>query len=149
MRGGSHWNEIAAWIDAARAADGKDAGESFGEARTAAEFSRVEIDLSLFLLAEDRAGHHIARRQLGEGMTADHESLAALVDQDRPFAAAGFGDELQRILRRVERSGVELYDLHVGETRAGSKGDRKAVAGGNDGIRRVAVHLAAAASGEH
>jgi hypothetical protein len=44
---------------------------------------------------------------------------------------------------------VELHELHVGEPRAGAPGDRVAVAGGHLRVRGVAVHLAAAAGGEH
>jgi hypothetical protein len=101
------------------------------------------------LLAEDLARDDVARRQLGERVARRHEPLAARVDERRPLAAHRLADERERVLGRVERGGVELHELHVGEPRAGAPGDRVAVAGGHLRVRGVAVHLAAAAGGEH
>ena len=44
---------------------------------------------------------------------------------------------------------MKLHELHVGERDAGAMRDREAVAGRDDGIRRVAIDLAAAAGREH
>ena len=44
---------------------------------------------------------------------------------------------------------MELHELHVGERHAGAMRDGVAVARGDHRVRRVAIHLAAAAGGEH
>ena len=106
--------------------------------------------MPLSLLAEDRARHDVARRELGERdarLTMKRSPLR--VDEHRAFAAHRLGDQRERVLRRVERGRMELHELHVGQRHAGAMRDREAVAGGDDGIRRVAIDLAAAAGREH
>ncbi len=44
---------------------------------------------------------------------------------------------------------MELHELHVRELHAGAVRDREAVAGRDDGVRRVAIDLTAAAGREH
>jgi tetratricopeptide (TPR) repeat protein len=82
-------------------------------------------------------------------MTLRHEPLPAPVEEDRPLAAHRLADERERVLAGVERGGMELHELHVGETRAGAVRDREAVAGGDLRVGRVAVDLPAAARREH
>ncbi|MDZ7635030.1 MAG: hypothetical protein U5L72_11645 [Bacteroidales bacterium] len=44
---------------------------------------------------------------------------------------------------------MELHELHVRQADAGAVGDREAVAGGDDRVRRVAIDLPASASRKH
>ena len=62
--------------------------------------------------------------------------------QRRAFAAHGFGDERHRIAPDRERGRMKLYELHVGEQRAGARRHRDAVARRLNRIRRVAVEPA-------
>ena len=82
-------------IDAARLAEREDAGKALREA--GAELARVEIDRACSLLAEDRARHDVARRELGEAVALDHEALAAELTRIAPsprtaseISASGF-----------------------------------------------------------
>src|SRR4051812_45304760 len=147
MRGGRDRYEIPSWIDSSRLADREDAGKSFGE--SAAELARVEVNPAVSLLAEDRARDDVARRQLREAVALDHEALAGGVEQNRAFAAHGLRDQLQRILGGVEGRRMKLNELHIGEPRARAMSNCETIASGDDRIRRVAVHLTAAAGGEH
>ena len=113
------------------------------------ELARVEVDAAPLLLAVDRARHHVARRELGVAVLLEHEPRALLVDEDRPFAAHRLGDQRERVLRRVERGGMELHELHVGERHAGAVRDGVAVARGDHRVGRVAEDLAAATRREH
>ena len=81
-------------------------------------------------------------------MPADHESIARLVEQNGAFATHRFGDEGEGIFRRVEGGGVELYELHVGQSNAGAMGDGVAVTGGDHGVGGIAVNLPASTCGE-
>src|SRR5690242_18625074 len=146
VRGRGDRNEIAAGIDSARLADGEYARESFDE--SAAELARVEVHLAVSLLAEDGARDDVTRCQLRQSVALDHEALAGGVEENRALAAHGLRDQLQRILRRVERRWMKLNELHVGEPRARAMSNCETVTRGDHRIRRVAVHLAAAASRE-
>ena len=72
-----------------------------------------------------------------------------LVDEPRAAAAQRLGQQRHRVGARVERRRVELDELDVGERRAGAPGEREAVAGGLDRIRRPREDLADAAGRQH
>jgi hypothetical protein len=77
---------LARRIDAARRADGVNAGKALHEA--APHVARVEKDLpGTLLLAKDLARDDIARRELGQPMPTLHEALAARLSSTAPFAA--------------------------------------------------------------
>src|SRR5205814_6754932 len=97
---------------------------------------------------ENLARHNIARRQLREAVSLEHESLAVFVEKDRALTAYGFGDQLQRIFRSVERGWMELHELHVGKLGAGAVGDRVAIPSRNLWIRRITKELSASAGRE-
>src|SRR2546423_4508666 len=141
VRRGCDRYEIAARVDAACHADGKDAGEALRE--ILAQLARVEVDAPLPLLAKDGTGDDVARRELGELMTLHHEALAGVVHENGSFAADGFGDQLQRILRRIQRGRMKLHELHIGESSAGAMSNCETVAGRDNGIGRVTKNLAA------
>src|SRR5687768_17419834 len=144
MRGRRDRYELARWVDPARLAERIDAREPFAE--TGAELSSVQVDFpAAGLLAKNLARDDVAGRELGETMTIAHESLAVGVDECRALAAHGLRHQRERVLRCIERGGMELDELHVGQLRAGTVRDREAIACGDDGVRRVAVDLAAAA----
>ena len=96
-------------------------------------------------LRVDAPRHHVARRQLAPGVVALHERFAGLVAQDSALAAQRFRDEEVLRLRVVQAGGVELDELEVGDGGAGAKSHREAVAGRDVGVRRIEIHLAAAA----
>src|SRR4030095_8371841 len=115
-----------------------------------AEYSGIQIDLSpAHLLAKDRPRDHVAGGELGEAMPIDHESLPVGVEELGAFATHGLRDERQWILGRVERGGVELHELHVGELHPRAASDSVDGACRDNWVRRVSVDLAAAAGGEH
>src|SRR5207237_7933767 len=121
-------------------------------------------------LAEDAAGHVVARQQLGRavgglvagavapallgvlgglvavrlGDVAVHELLALAVEQDAPFAANAFGDEDAHDAGRPDHAGrVELDELHVLQLGAGVVGEGVAVAGVFPAVAGDLVPLAA------
>ena len=148
MRGRRHGNEVATGIDAARETQGQNPRKAAREGRR--ELARVEVDaLSGALLAHDRARDHVAGRQLRHAVQLLHEALAVVVHERRALAAHRLRDQRERIFRRVERRGMELHELHVGERHARAMRDGVAVSGRDDGIRGVAIHLPASAGREH
>ena len=96
----------------------------------------------------DGARDDIARREFFQGMIALHEALAAGVAKISAFAAQRFAQQETRSVGNVERSGMELDELDVGDGRAGSIGASDAVAGRDIGIRGVFKDAAEAASRE-
>ena len=99
-------------------------------------------------LARDAAGDDVARRQIARRMVRGHERLAARVDQPRAFSAQRLGNEKSRGARHVERRGMELDELEIGDARTRVVGERDAVARRHDRIGRLAKYLAGAAGGE-
>src|SRR5206468_3141587 len=84
-----------------------------------AKLSRVEIDLTLPLLFEDRTRDDVARSKIGESVTAAHESRPAGIDEKGAFTAHRLRDQSEGILRRIERGRMELHEFHVGERDTG------------------------------
>ena len=81
----------------------------------------------------DRARDDIAGRKLGAGHVG-HEAIAALVDEDRAFAAHRLADEFQRKGSAVERRRMELNEFEIGHDRAGARREREALAKGSGRI---------------
>ena len=86
-----------------------------------------------------------SRSELAAQIEVDHEAVAAAIDQPRPFAPHGLGDQAAAAAGDVEHGGMELHELHVAQLGAGAKGDRQAVAGGHFGIGGLAINLPRAA----
>ena len=148
MRGWRHRNQIHRRIDAAGATNRKDARKALLE--IPAQHPRVEPDVPASdFLSEDFAGDDIARCQLGQPMPLEHEPLSFLIQQDRAFSTHGLGDELQRILRRIEGGRMELHEFHVGEPDSPTMRNRETISRGNLRIGRVAVDLPATARCQH
>jgi hypothetical protein len=76
-------------------------------------------------LGEHAARHDVARRKFGQRVQACHEALAALVDQDRAFAAQALRCERRGIAPDHDRGRVELDEFGIGNDGAGARGDRK------------------------
>ena len=87
------------------------------------------VEAALVEAAADRLGHHVARREVGEGVLAAHERRALLVAQDRALAAQRLREQRARHRRMVQRGRVELHELEVGDRDAGAHRHRDAVAG--------------------
>ena len=78
----------------------------------------------------DRAGHHVARRELGARVEIGHEAMAGVGDLELPaLAAHRLGDQEVLDLQIVEAGRVELHELHVGDAAARPPGHGDAVAG--------------------
>ena len=72
-------------------------------------------------------------------------SLEADVAQHAAFSAQCLGEQKPRRALNRQRRGMELHKLHVRQNRTRVIGDGHAVAGGDFGIRRLAIDLAYAA----
>ena len=82
-------------------------------------------------------------------MIIRHEALARAIDQIRPFAAHGFGDQRPARSGDIQRRRMKLHHLHVLQRRAGAIRHRVAVGGGDLGIGGLAIKLPRAAAGEN
>ena len=82
------------------------------------------------------------------GSTVEHEAVAVLVAQVRPFAADRLADQEAARAGDVEHRRVELHELHVAQLGPGAVGRGHAVAGGDRRVGRLAVDHAGAAGGQ-
>ena len=138
--------EVMAALEAA----GADAGEAPAD-EVGAAMGDVEPDAVAAVAAHrlrDGFGDDAAGGELGVGVDAGHEAVAAGVEQDRALAAEGFGNEEGGAVAGDERGGVELHELDVADDRAGAEREAESVGGGAGRIGRVAVEGAGAAGGE-
>ena len=100
--------------------------------------------MSLRLIAR----HHVARREIAERVLPRHERFAVVVAQDRALSAQRFGEQRARHRRVMQRGGVELHELEIGNRDAGAQRHRDAVAGGQQRVRGDREALAGAAGGD-
>ena len=100
-------------------------------------------------LVVDGARHDVTRGEVGLRVVLLHERGAVLEAQHAALAAQGLADEKALGLRVVEHRRMELVELHVRDLGARAVGHRDAVARRDVGVRRVQVHLARAAGGQH
>ena len=91
-------------------------------------------------LRHNGARHHIARSQFLERVIALHEPIAIGVSQVCPFAAHGLRNQKPRRALEVQRRGVKLHELDIGDLRARPVGHRHAVAGSYGGIGGIQEH---------
>ena len=117
MRRRADWNRLGDRIDSggvAKAGDRRKAARKI-EVR---HVPRVEKNpVARRQVPPDRARDNIARCKLGAGH-ADHEAMASLVDEDRPFAAHGLADELKRRRNAIERGRMKLDKFEIGHGHA-------------------------------
>ena len=69
-------------------------------------------------LAMQGARNDIAWRKLSILVHVEHEAAAGLVDQDRAFAAQRLGGQRGGVAADVDRGGMELHELGIGDDRA-------------------------------
>jgi hypothetical protein len=87
----------------------------------------------------------VPRRQVARGMMPDHERITTLVDQSRALTTQRLGYQESRSVGQVERRGVELHELQVGDACAGMKSERNTVASRHGRVGRFAKDLPGAA----
>ncbi len=97
----------------------------------------------------DGAGNDIPWRKFAPLVVGIHETLAVGQDQDAAFAAYSLGDEEGLGVGMIETGWMELDELHVGDTAAGTPAHGDTIAGGYIGIAGVEIDLVGAAGGQH
>jgi len=148
VRGAGHGNRFAMRIDAVFPAIPPGRRKRLREFHLA-ERPRIEpYAPARRLRTMHDAGHDVARREIAERMRRFHDAPSAVVDQVRPGAAHGFGDERQRIRRDVECRGMELHRRELRAARAGGERHRQAIASRHGGVGRAAVQRADATGRE-
>ncbi len=100
------------------------------------------------LLAFDRPGHDIARREVAGRVIAAHEGLALGVHQARALAAQGLGGQGRGIGADVDGRGVELDEFRIGDLRPGHRRQGQALAAHGGGVGGHRIEAAQAAGGE-
>ena len=96
-------------------------------------------------LAMDGAGDDIARRQFAHRGCAAHETPPGFVDQDRAFAAQGFGGQRRGIAPDGDRGGMELHEFRIGDHGTGARRHAQAFAAGFGRIGGHGIERAQAA----
>ena len=159
MRGRRDRDQVRARVHPGGQAGGRDRGEPVGHVRQVAGVQEHMVGTGGPQLPEDPLRDHVAGCQLGQFVLADHEALAVRVDEVGTLAAQRLRH--QRLLvddgrtAEVQRRGVELDELDVGDHRTGPKRHRHSVAGGDHRVRGDREDLAHAAgrqyhrAGEH
>ena len=92
--------------------------------------------------------HDVPRRQRLARMILLHEGRAGEVLQNGPLPAHRFADEKGFGLAMIKAGRMKLDELHVADARPRPIGHGHAVAGGDVGIGRVKIDLAAPAGGQ-
>ncbi len=113
---------------------------------------RVEPDVVAPTARHDRfdlAAHHIARRQFGERVHAEHEALLRAVEEVGPLPTERLGDQEPRCRIVVERGGMELHELKVSDACPRPPCGREPVSGSDGGVGGDAVCLTGAARRKH
>ena len=128
VRGRRDRDQLARRIDAGARAVCGHGGKSLGECRADRRAGIEERAAPGLRSRRTRARATISRgASSASGWIAQHEALAALVDQHRAFAAQRFGRERRRIAADVDGGRMELDEFRIGDDRAGARRDRKAM----------------------
>ena len=134
MGGRRDRDELAPRIDGARRQSAKIPGKRVSKWRLTV---RVEPDLS-----RDCFSRYISRATTSRG--ASSARRCRLTMKRLPAASrnpllhrARLRDERERVFRRIQGSGMKLYELHVAQHGTSAVRDRIAVAGRNERISRV------------
>ena len=90
----------------------------------------------------DAARDAVARREISGRIVAQHEGLAARVEQSRALAAQRLREQEPGLAGHLQRRRVELHELEIRHGGAGPVGHRHAVARGHRRIGRIAVDMA-------
>ena len=151
VRGGHDRDRRDARINAVAREQLEEPGEARLESH-AAHCARVKKHIGVLRLREmvdDAAADDVARRKLGERMTAFHKSTARLVDEVRALATNCLADERTRRARHIQRRRVKLHELEVGNRSPRSPSHGDSVASSDARIGRLAPKLADAARRQH
>ena len=135
VRGRRHRQPLAGGVEIDALAGAPDRGEPCREPVDAGGVEPQVVEPTLVEPAADRTGDDVAWREVTEGVLGGHERLALVVAQDRAFAAQRFREQGARHRRMVQRRGVELHELEIGDRDTGSERHRDAVAGGQRRVR--------------
>ena len=151
--GGRDGEQLGRWVETELAAALDDRREALvEELRT--EVAAVEEDVVGARLAhpvDDRAGHDVARGEVGHRVTSLHEAVARPVDEERALAADRLGDERllpAGALTEPQHGRVELDELEVRELGPGPERRRHPVARRDGRVGRRGVDLAEATGRE-
>ena len=154
VRRGGDRHRLARQVEAGGAAGADDPGEPAGD-EVGAEGRRVQPDVLLAGRAQvggDGGRDDVARREVGQRVSAGHDPPSRPVDEHRALPAHRFGH--QHLLTRGARAGpehgrVELHHLHVGDLGAGPQRQRQPVAGRARGGGGRGVDVPVPAGGQH
>jgi hypothetical protein len=140
--GGRHRQPVPGRVEPGLGQGGVDGGEALGEALQA---GGVEPHVVAALVGQH--GHdRLADLVPGEQLV--HEAFAVQVPQQGAVAAQGLGQERPGHGGVVQRRGVELHELQVGDRHPGPQRHGDAVAGGLGRVRGHREHLPGAAGGD-
>lgn len=155
MRGGDHGDGLLERVVPEAEEGLVDEREALGE--LVAKRGDVEEDArrtGALDLGIDGPGDDVTRGERAAWVVVVDELVALLIDENRAFAADGFGDEKGAGFGAggggvVETGRVKLDELHVRDGGAGAPGHRKSVARRGVGVGGVEVSFSAAPGGEN
>ena len=143
-----HRDRLAHGIDAGGPAARRDAGEMPCEVRAERRPGIEEDAMAGRDMRRHRARDDVARLEFSAAL-ACHEARAGLVYKHRALAAHGLADQRHGIEPDIERSGMELHELHVGQRRARPRRQRQALADGAQRVGGVGIEAAQPAGRQH
>jgi hypothetical protein len=146
VRSGADGDEVAVELEAVFDEEARDAGEA--GVQVFGDVAHVEVDGTVDALAGDGAGDDVSGSELDQWMVALHEALAVGVDEVCAFATEGFAKEKAGCSGLREGGGVELVELHIGDSGPGAVGHGDAVSSGDSRVGGVGVDLAGASAGK-
>ena len=100
-------------------------------------------------LAYNGLRHDITGSEVAAPVIAGHESFTLHVDQPSPFSAHGFGNQRTGLIPVVQRSRMELHELHIGDPHARTLGHGNARTDGPGAVGGMQIHLTYPACGQH
>ena len=100
-------------------------------------------------MANDGFTHNITRRKLRHRMKTLHEAIAVAIDKMRSLAAHRFTNEHAPRTGNIQRGGVKLEELKIGEFRARAPRHGNAITGSNFRVGSFAEHLPCSAGSKH
>ena len=151
MRRWRHRNSIAGWINIEPRQHARKTRESLNKSprRKVPAVKKYMTLAATGKMANDGFTHNITRRKLRHRMKTLHEAIAIAIDEIRTLPAHRFTDEHSPSTCYVQRGGVKLEELKIGEFRARAPRHGNAVAGGNFRVGGFAEHLPCSAGSKH
>ena len=151
MRRWRHRNSIASWIDIEPRQHARKTRESLNKSprRKVSAIKEYMTLAATCKMPNDGFTHNITRRKLRHRMKTPHEAIAVAIDKMRSLAAHRFTNEHAPRTGNIQRGGVKLEELKIGEFRARAPRHGHAVAGGNFRVGGFAEHLPCSAGSKH